>query len=147
MQKTRRSWTCLTLKYCKLAQGSGEIRIKCSALRFLQCFSSSGEFGSPLASLTTVRGEFVLKGEKAADMAALVEEHLEELRGRSVYALAQQDSGKKGAARPAVHTHGRHEQLPSWLSVVLQKIPPSWSVNEATCCWWPGSTTGRLAGT
>uniref|UniRef100_H3CR28 Myosin VIIBb n=1 Tax=Tetraodon nigroviridis TaxID=99883 RepID=H3CR28_TETNG len=61
--------------------------------RFLkECFSSSGECGSWSARLTTVRGEFVLKGQKAAAMAALVQEHLEGLRGRSVYALAQQDS-------------------------------------------------------
>lgn len=33
-------------------------------------------------------------------MAALVEEHLEGLRARSVYALAQQDSGKNGAGPP-----------------------------------------------
>ncbi|CAF97644.1 unnamed protein product, partial [Tetraodon nigroviridis] len=63
--------------------------------RFLkECFSSSGECGSWSARLTTVRGEFVLKGQKAAAMAALVQEHLEGLRGRSVYALAQQDSGE-----------------------------------------------------
>lgn len=110
-----------------------------------ECSSSGGEFGSPSATLSTVRGEFVLKGERAADMAALVEEHLEELRGRSVYALAQQDSGKNGAKRPPVHTDGRQEQLPSSLSLVLQKTPRSWCVNEATCCWWTGSTTRLLA--
>lgn len=65
-------------------------------------FSSSGESksGSSSASLTTVRGEFVLKGEKAADMAALVEELVEELRGRSAYALAQRDSGANGTSPP-----------------------------------------------
>lgn len=78
-------------------------------------------------------------------MAALVEEQLEELRGRSVYALAQQDSGKNDAKRPPVHTDGRQGRLPSSLSLVLQKTPRSWCVVEATCCWWTGSTTRPLA--
>ncbi|XP_051274407.1 unconventional myosin-VIIa-like isoform X3 [Dicentrarchus labrax] len=45
-------------------------------------------------NLATVRGEFVLKSGEAADMAALIKNHLEGLRQRSVYALAQQDSSK-----------------------------------------------------
>lgn len=63
-------------------------------------YSSSGESGSPWARLTTLRGEFVLEGQKAADMAALVEEHLKELRGRSVYALALRDSHPNGTSPP-----------------------------------------------
>uniref|UniRef100_A0A8C4DK70 Myosin VIIBb n=1 Tax=Dicentrarchus labrax TaxID=13489 RepID=A0A8C4DK70_DICLA len=47
-------------------------------------------------NLATVRGEFVLKSGEAADMAALIKNHLEGLRQRSVYALAQQDSSKTG---------------------------------------------------
>lgn len=43
-------------------------------------------------------------------MAALVEEHLEGLRGRSVYALAQQDSDKNGTRRPAVHADAEGER-------------------------------------
>lgn len=111
--------------------------------KHVECFSSSGEFGSSSASLTTIRGEFVLKGEDAAEMAALVEEHVEELRGRSVFALAQQDSGENGTAPLPVHTD--KSGWPSRLSLVLQKIPRSWRVNEATCCWWTGSSARLLA--
>ncbi|XP_031721181.1 unconventional myosin-VIIb-like isoform X1 [Anarrhichthys ocellatus] len=45
-------------------------------------------------SLTTVKGEYVLKSWDAADMAALIEKNLDGLRQRSVYALAQQDASK-----------------------------------------------------
>lgn len=79
-------------------------------------FSSSIEFGPPSVGLTTARGEFVLKGEKAADMAALIEEHLEGLRGRSVYTLALQDTGTTGTTQRPVRAD---EQLPSLLSLVL----------------------------
>lgn len=98
-------------------------------------------------SLTTVRGEFVLKGEKSADMAALIEEHLEGLRGRSAYALAQQDSGKIGTPLQPTRPDGRQKQLHSSALLVLQKIPRSWFVNEATCCWWRGRTARLLTGT
>lgn len=47
-------------------------------------------------SLSTVRGEFVLKSVEAVDMAALIETNLEGLRQRSVFALAQQDASKPG---------------------------------------------------
>lgn len=48
-------------------------------------------------SLTTVRGEYVLKLAEAADVvavASLIEENVEGLKQRSVYALAQQDINK-----------------------------------------------------
>lgn len=46
--------------------------------------------------MDTVRGEFVLASEEAADMAALIDEHLEGLRQYSVYAMAKQDVSKPG---------------------------------------------------
>lgn len=82
-------------------------------------FSSSSELEPPSVGLTTVRGEFVLKGEKAADMAALIEEHLEGLRGRSVYTLAQQDISGTGTTRRPACAYTRPKQLPSLLSLVL----------------------------
>lgn len=82
-------------------------------------FSSSSEFGAPSVGLTTVRGEFVLKGEKAAGMAALIEEHLEGLRGRSVYTLAQQDISRTGTTRRPARADARPKQLPSPLSLLL----------------------------
>lgn len=66
--------------------------------------------------LTTIRGEFVLRGEKAADLAALIEEHLEGLRGRSVYTLAQQDISSTGTTRRPTHVDARPKQLPSPLT-------------------------------
>ncbi|CAJ1071655.1 unconventional myosin-VIIa-like [Xyrichtys novacula] len=47
-------------------------------------------------SLTTVKGLFVLKSAEAEDMAALIEENLEGLRQRSMFAVAQQNTTKQG---------------------------------------------------
>lgn len=47
-------------------------------------------------TLDTVRGEFVLASVEAADMAALINEHLEGLIQHSVYAMAKQDVSKSG---------------------------------------------------
>lgn len=47
-------------------------------------------------NIITVRGEFVLKSEETVDMAALIENNVEGLRQRSVYALAKQDVDKSG---------------------------------------------------
>ncbi|XP_074506568.1 unconventional myosin-VIIb-like isoform X1 [Sebastes fasciatus] len=55
---------------------------------------SEGILSGQSVSLTTVRGEYVLKCGEAADMAALTEKNLEGLRQRSVYALAQHDASK-----------------------------------------------------
>ncbi|TWW72912.1 Unconventional myosin-VIIb [Takifugu flavidus] len=71
--------------------GKDKKLLEMSYLEIQRVHTSGSESGPPSVGLTTVRGEFVLKGEKAADMAALIEEHLEGLRGRSVYTLAQQD--------------------------------------------------------
>lgn len=47
-------------------------------------------------NLSTIRGEFVLKSIEADDMKELLENNLEGLRKRSVYAVAQQDVSKPG---------------------------------------------------
>lgn len=52
--------------------------------------------GRKTVSLDTVRGVFVLKFDEAEDMATLVEYHMDGLRQRSVYALAQKDFSKPG---------------------------------------------------
>ncbi|TMS09553.1 hypothetical protein E3U43_002212 [Larimichthys crocea] len=51
-------------------------------------------FSSQSVTLNTVRGEFVLKSEQAAETEALIKKNLEGLRQRSLYALAQQDVSK-----------------------------------------------------
>ncbi|XP_041849279.1 unconventional myosin-VIIa-like [Melanotaenia boesemani] len=55
---------------------------------------SDGSFSFQSVTLTTVRGEFVLKSADAADMEELIRNNLEGLRQRSVYAVAQQDATK-----------------------------------------------------
>lgn len=47
-------------------------------------------------SLITITGEYVLKSAEAEKMAALIENNVEGLRQRSVFATAQQDSSKSG---------------------------------------------------
>ncbi|XP_059200423.1 unconventional myosin-VIIb-like [Centropristis striata] len=55
---------------------------------------SEKNFSTQSVSLATLRGEYLLKSEEAADMAELIKTNLEGLRQRSVYALAQQDTSK-----------------------------------------------------
>ena len=62
---------------------------------FITCLSES-HLGAQSVSLTTVKGEFVLKSWEAPEMAELIEKNLEGLRQRSVYALSQQDVSKPG---------------------------------------------------
>ncbi|KAM3603846.1 uncharacterized protein V6R79_002916 [Siganus canaliculatus] len=56
--------------------------------------TNQSHLSAATVNLTTIRGEFVLKAEEAADMAALIDSYLEGLKQRSVYALAQQDASK-----------------------------------------------------
>ncbi|XP_008275923.1 unconventional myosin-VIIa-like [Stegastes partitus] len=51
---------------------------------------SENHMSSQYMTLTTVRAEFVLRSVEARDMAALMEENVEGLRKRSVYALVQE---------------------------------------------------------
>ncbi|XP_061791016.2 unconventional myosin-VIIb-like [Nerophis lumbriciformis] len=55
---------------------------------------SDGPASNQSISVSTVRGEFVLKCGEADDLVAVVEQNLSGLRGRSIFALAQQDSNK-----------------------------------------------------
>ncbi len=56
--------------------------------------SSESKTRTPSVSLDTIRGKFVLKCDEAAEMVALIEELMDGLRQRSVYALALQDVNK-----------------------------------------------------
>ncbi|KAG7527129.1 unconventional myosin-VIIa-like [Solea senegalensis] len=57
---------------------------------------SDGHTNGQSVSLATVHGDFVLKCEQAVEMATLIENTLEGLRHRSVYALAKQDFSRPG---------------------------------------------------
>lgn len=47
-------------------------------------------------SLITITGEYVLKSPEAEKIVTLIENNVEGLRQRSVFATAQQDSSKSG---------------------------------------------------
>lgn len=47
-------------------------------------------------SLSTITGEYVLKSPEAEKIVTLIENNVEGLRQRSVFATAQQDSSKSG---------------------------------------------------
>ncbi|XP_029971015.1 unconventional myosin-VIIa-like [Salarias fasciatus] len=51
--------------------------------------------GTRSMTLTTVGQEYILKSESAADMAALIQENLEGLRQRSIYALVQSEVSRQ----------------------------------------------------
>ncbi|XP_047446348.1 unconventional myosin-VIIa-like isoform X2 [Mugil cephalus] len=55
---------------------------------------SDGHLGAQFISLSTVRWDFVLRCVQALDMNALIEENVEGLRQRSVYAIVQRDTTK-----------------------------------------------------
>lgn len=59
-------------------------------------FLSKNHFTAQPASLSTVRGDFVLQGAEAEDMGRLIKEFWDGLRQRSVYALTRQDTSKPG---------------------------------------------------
>ncbi|XP_061746210.1 unconventional myosin-VIIb-like isoform X2 [Nerophis ophidion] len=67
---------------------------------------SDGPASNQSISISTVRGEFVLKCGEADDLVAIVEQNLSGLRARSIFALAQQDSNKSDDPRFLVFKRG-----------------------------------------
>ncbi|XP_012723887.2 unconventional myosin-VIIa [Fundulus heteroclitus] len=51
--------------------------------------------GNQSVSLSTIRGQYVLRSEEAAEMAKAMQYNVDGLKVRSVYALVQQDVGKQ----------------------------------------------------
>ncbi|XP_028284277.1 unconventional myosin-VIIa-like isoform X2 [Parambassis ranga] len=80
-------------------------------------------------NIITVRGEFVLKSEEAVDMAALIENNVEGLRQRSVYALAKQDVDKSAATDGSMYLACKRGDL---LQVERDKHSPDKKLFRAT---------------
>ncbi|KAI3375240.1 hypothetical protein L3Q82_021746, partial [Scortum barcoo] len=107
---------------------------------------SDRHFSAQSVSLATVRGEFVLKSTGAAEMAALIEENLNGLRKRSVYALAQQDVSKPDDPTFLVCKRGdlllvKKEEKASpdrnWITATNQRTNDNGSVDKDTLHFLP----------
>ncbi|KAM8728243.1 unconventional myosin-VIIa-like [Acanthopagrus schlegelii] len=89
-------------------------------------------------TLDTVRGEFVLASAEAADMAALINEHLEGLRQHSVYAMAKQDVSKSEDSTFLVFKRGdlllverdEHSTNDNWVRATNQRTSNSGTVDK-----------------
>ncbi|XP_061588983.1 unconventional myosin-VIIa-like [Cololabis saira] len=97
-------------------------------------------------SLSTVRGDFVLKCPEAADMEDLMNSNLEGLKQRSVYAVAQQDDSKPNDPMFLVCKRGDllmakkdEENSPeeNWVRAVNQRTGDSGAVYKDTLQFLP----------
>ncbi|XP_068459277.1 unconventional myosin-VIIb-like [Clinocottus analis] len=108
--------------------------------------SDSQFHDSESLSLATIKGEFVLKSYDTADMAALIEENLDGLRQRSVYALAQHDANRQDDPMVLVCKRGDlllvekdEEGSPdkNWMNVINQRTSASGAIHKDTMQFLP----------
>ncbi|KAM6918322.1 unconventional myosin-VIIb-like [Xenentodon cancila] len=103
-------------------------------------------FNGQSLSLTTVRGDFVLKSLEAADMEELMKNNLEGLRQRSAYAVVQQDVSKsndpmflacKRGDLLTVEKDGKYSPDENWVRAVNQRTGGSGAVHKDTVQFLP----------
>uniref|UniRef100_A0A671VL09 Myosin VIIBb n=1 Tax=Sparus aurata TaxID=8175 RepID=A0A671VL09_SPAAU len=113
-------------------------------IEFFYLYSES-YLSAQSVTMDTVRGEFVLASEEAADMAALIDEHLEGLRQYSVYAMAKQDVSKPEDSTFLVFKRGdlllverdEHSTNDSWVRATNQRTSNSGTVDKDTVKFLP----------
>ncbi|XP_067331027.1 unconventional myosin-VIIa-like isoform X2 [Channa argus] len=110
---------------------------------------SDSYFSAQSVSLTTVRGEYVLKSEEAAEMAELIKENLEGLRRRSKYALALQGASKpddpmsldcKPGDLLLMEKDDEYSSAEDWITATNQQTSQSGAVSKNTVQFLPTLT-------